>query len=660
MRELRLKNISVCFLLGLAAFLPATAWPEIKVSCGQAVLRLSEQAVPLSLVLKSDNTECLNTRRPEPLAEMQSADGVWHAANAVRQQGVELEVGFQGSDTSVSLAVEAREEWFALRVVRVVGARPKAVRFVMLNAAFTETVGTCLNIGWNDRHALCVMAVSPLTDARVEGLPQVTLKETVEAVNRGEGGVIPRVRLTASAQDASGSKLEGAAAAVIACRTPDFERVAREVAHAYGLPINETADGTPVKDSELARGSTFFLGAGLADADRLIRLCREAGIRQVLLDSGSWCSPVGHYAINTKNFPNGVDDLKAFVARLKAEGITAGMHCLIPAGQEAALTDALPARLAEIFNACGFGMVCFDGGEGADRLRSERQVSAFQTSVMRRLSSPVIHLGTVMTHPLWHSLARCPAGGTYLDTVSRALVAGKLTERLPTVKESVDARVASLLGERGDRVPGELGWFGVWPRQQWHGREVEGLQLDEAEYLLCRSIAFDCPVSLRTGFRDLDLHPLAPEILRLFKAYETARLARRFSEATRAPMREPGKEFILLQRQGLAPAFVAVRPVACGPGSGTRAMVGAFEKGSVATFWNAGGRENVTLDLSPFVARVADFDDQRVVALKSADEKLVLPVTTRRLTLLCPTLDAASLEQKIKKSLCINPVSVYK
>ncbi len=27
---------------------------------------------------------------------------------------------------------------------------------------------------------------------------------------------------------------------------------------------------------------------------------------------------------------------------------------------------------------------------------------------------------------------------------------------------------------------------------------------------------------------------------------------------------------------------------------------------------------------------------------------------------LCPTLDAASLEQKIKKSLCINPVSVYK
>jgi len=42
------------------------------------------------------------------------------------------------------------------------------------------------------------------------------------------------------------------------------------------------------------------------------------------------------------------------------------------------------------------------------------------------------------------------------------------------------------------------------------------------------------------------------------------------------------------------------------------------------------------------------------------DEKLVLPVTPRRLTLLCPTLDAASLEQKIKKSLCTASISVYK
>lgn len=772
--------VPFCVLLAVVAPGLGVA-DEISLACRQAVLRISDQAVPLSLVLKSDGAECLNTRRPEPLAEIQTADGVWLAADALRQRGDTLVLGFRGADTEVSLAVETDKDWITLRLARIDGARPKAVRFAELNSAFTETVGKRLNIGWNSAHALCVMAASPLTDTQVAGKALVSLEETVEAIRRGEGGVIPQVRLTASVQDSPGPRMEGASAAIIACRTADFKRVAREVAHAYGLLTNETADGTSVKDSELARGSYLFVSAGLGDADRLIRLCQESGIRHVLLNSGAWCSSVGHYAINTRNFPRGIEDLKAFVARLKAAGITTGMHCfgskvnktdayvvpvpdkrfwrqfegvlatgvdaqqttiktgsnladwpgspkvakayweggvekhrevvidneiirykeIGPEGvwdsfmgcergawktvaaahgantpvwhygvdgcidgyivdQETTLPGEMHARLAEIFNACGFGMVYFDGGEDVDRRRFDYYVSTFQTSAMRRFNRPVIHMGTIMTHRLWHSFARSSTVDTYLNTLGGAILAGQPPAKWPTVKQHIDTSVAYMLSLRGDMMPGELGWFGVWPRQQRHGREVEGLQLDELEYLLCRSVAFDCPVSLQTGFGELDKHPLAPEILRLCKAYETARLARQFSEATRAPMREPGKDFTLLQRQGHAPVLVAVHPVACGNSRDARAMVGSFEGGSVATFWSAAGKVNVTLDLSPFVARVADFDDQRVVALKSADEKLVLPVMSRRLTLLCPTLDAATLEQKVKNSLCTTAASSYK
>ena len=772
--------IAVCW--GAMALPAALLSADVTLSTAGMTLRVSERAEPLSLVLHADRTECLQTRRRHALAEVQDRGGVWHPANALRRQGDELEVGFKDSDTSVTLAVEAREAWLTVRVVRVGGTRPKAVRFVSLSPAFTQTVGKRLNIGWDDDHALCVMAVSPATDTQVKGQALVSLEATVAAVRRGEGGVIPDVRLTALAQDTPGPRIEGAAAAIIACRAAAFKQVAREVSHAYDLLTNELPDGTPVKDSPLVRGSYFFLSAGLEDVDRVVALCKASGIRQVMLNSGAWCASPGHYTINTRMFPRGIEDLTFFVARLKAAGITAGMHafgskvskrdayvtprpdtrfwrkfegelavaidasqtaikargslaawpgCPLsaktyweggvdthrevviggeiiryreigpegawdtflgcergawgtsaaahPAGaplwhygvdgcingyivdQETTLPDEMHARLAEIFNTCGFGMVYFDGGEDVDTRRFDYYVSKFQTGAMRRLNRPVVHMGTLMTHRLWHSFARSSTVDTYLNTLSGAIQAGRPPATWPTVKQHIDTSVAYMLSVRGDLMPGELGWFGVWPRQQRHGRDVEGLQLDDLEYLLCRSLAFDCPVSLQTSFRDLDRHPLTPEILRLFKAYETLRLAGAVPETVRAPMREPGREFILLQRREAPPVFVAVRPVACGQGQrpDVRAMVGAYEGGAVATFWHAVGRASVTLALLPTEARVADFDDQRVVMDKSPDGHLSLPVTTRRLTVICPKVTPEMLAQKIKNSLCTSSAQGY-
>jgi hypothetical protein len=760
------------FYLSLTVLSVCAVRADMTLTSGRSALRISEKAVPISLVLTADGTECLNRVHREPMAQIQTPDGVWRVANSLRQSGDALVLGFQDVDTTLSLAADTRHDWIGLRITSIGGTRPQAVRFVMLDSAFTEIVGKRLNIGWNNAHALCVMATSPLTDTQVAGQTLVTLEETVAAIGRGEGGVNPRVCLTAMVQDAPGPKMEGASAAIIACPTSDFKKIAKDVSHAYGLLTNETADGTPVKDTELVRGSYFFIGAGLSDTDKLIRTCNEAGIRQVMLSSWYWCTSVGHYTINPQGFPNGISDLKAFVERLKAAGITVGMHCFAskinktdayvspvpdkrfwrqfedtlaanidpsqtsikvrgsladwpgsskvakayweggvekhreavigdeiirykeigPEGvwdtligcergawktspashaagaplrhygvdgcingyivdQETTLPDETHRRLAEIFNTCGFGMVYFDGGEDVDRRRFDYYVSQFQDHAMRQFNRPVIHMGTLMTHRLWHSFARSSTVDTYLNTLGDAIRAGQPPEKWPTVKQHIDTSVAYMLSLRGDMMPGELGWFGVWPRQKCHGRDVEGLQLDELEYLLCRSVAYDCPVSLQTSFSELSRHPLTPQLMRLFQMYETARIARRFSEAEKAPMREPGKDFTLIQRKGFPPVLVPVRPVTCGRSRDTHAMVGAFEGGSVATFWNAAGSSDVTLDLSPFVARVADFDDQRVVAKKSANEQLTLPVTTRRLTLFCPTVAPAVLEQKIKNSL---------
>ena len=52
-------------------------------------------------------------------------------------------------------------------------------------------------------------------------------------------------------------------------------------------------------------------------------------------------------------------------------------------------------------------------------------------------------------------------------------------------------------------IPGELGWFGINPADG----EYDGLQYDEVEYLMCKSLAHDSPISLQTSFLRMEQHP---------------------------------------------------------------------------------------------------------------------------------------------------------
>ncbi len=312
--------------------------------------------------------------------------------------------------------------------------------------------------------------------------------------------------------------------------------------------------------------------------------------------------------------------------------------------QETDLLDEATTRLAGIFNACGFDMVYFDGGEDVDRRRFVHYVSKFQAAAMAKFTKrPIVHMGTILTHNLWHSFARSGTVDTYLNTLHGHIQAGGAVETWPTVRQHIDTSVDYMTSIGDDMMPGELGWFGIWPK----GEKTAGLQLDEAEYLMAKSLAHDAPVSLQTSFGSMAKHPFTPGILEIVKAYETLRMAGSVPEAARAPLREKGVDQALV-RLGGGVRFVRLEPPFRLEG-GLRASVGALDGGAVAILW---GSEKAGVLKVP-VARNglrAETADGSAVELGSGAEALETRVGPQRIALGAPGLAPAALRAALEKA----------
>ena len=298
--------------------------------------------------------------------------------------------------------------------------------------------------------------------------------------------------------------------------------------------------------------------------------------------------------------------------------------------QETTLLDETTTRLASIFNNCGFDMIYFDGGEDVDRTRFNYYVSNFQATLMRKITKrPIIHMGTIMTHLLWHSFARSSTVDVYLATLHGAIQAGAQIDKWPTVRDHINKSVAYMLSVGEDLMPGELGWFGIWPKQ----KNTDGLQLDEIEYLMCKSLGYDVPISLETGFGQMESHPLTPGILEIVRLYEDLRMNRRVDDATRRQLGEKDKDFAVIL-DGKARRFVPVTPLeSIAGGTALRGEIGPYDAGSVATLWHYAREADIVLALNPRQTRVLDLEG-KPVPFEAQGDKLKLHVASRRLALI--------------------------
>jgi hypothetical protein len=175
-----------------------------------------------------------------------------------------------------------------------------------IGVAITDRGGSRLNASWNDDCAICLRAINLQTQGIFSRRSDHTL-------------------LSARTQDAPGPPLEGSGAALVVAPPDKLKPILSRLSVVYDLPRNEL-DGVASRDLPIARHSYWFLGFGEKDVDRVIDYCHKTGFRQVMLNSASWCSNVGHFTFNPDQYPDGIESLRRTVARFHEYGILVGMH----------------------------------------------------------------------------------------------------------------------------------------------------------------------------------------------------------------------------------------------------------------------------------------------------------------------------------------------
>jgi len=95
-----------------------------------------------------------------------------------------------------------------------------------------------------------------------------------------------------------------------------------------GIP-SPRLDGVWNKVSPAIKRSYFFLtNFHESQFDEALAIARRGGFDRILLLGGSWATGTGHYDVNRKNFPDGLEGLKRTFDRFRAEGFKIGLHFL--------------------------------------------------------------------------------------------------------------------------------------------------------------------------------------------------------------------------------------------------------------------------------------------------------------------------------------------
>lgn len=278
--------------------------------------------------------------------------------------------------------------------------------------------------------------------------------------------------------------------------------------------------------------------------------------------------------------------------------------------QNTGIQREIAGRLGRIYAEAGFRFVYFDGAEDVP-MPYWYNVSRSQSVVYDALRpAPLFAEGALKSHFGWHILSRGNAFDIFPPEYIR-----------PAMKKYT-LRCAARNAE--DFTAVDFGWVNYLAP----GGATIGMQPDMYEYIYCKALAWDAPVSLVGNLEELRRHPRTEDNLRVMERWERAKLADVFTPEQKERLKDPDREFFLFEDSRGRFELYPCRQLTPDDESGVRAFL--FRRGtkSCILYWHTSGEDQLRLTLPASRPTLTD-DRGRRIAFRREGRLCLLPAAGR-------------------------------
>ena len=303
-------------------------------------LVINADATARSLVIKATGEECLAPEAGLPVFAatqkrpfnnetrlVQLAKQTTYPANRVRRDGDILRIGFETAPYEAEVRVVEKASYAAFEMVRLISNTEQerqyyhwnmdvppveSFRLLQLPVLERKNFGDWLNVEWDDNAAIAVAGATPYMDVDHERRGRWRLLRADSLAGIGHG-------LTNGVAVIAAGAGKDALLAQIDAMEED-----------YDLPRGVKSRRNPLLNASIYWTSDLTV----QNVDEHIANMKKGGFRMMLIyvsgmfRSGPAYSQCGDYNVTPARFPNGYDDIRAVLAKIKAAGITPGFHTL--------------------------------------------------------------------------------------------------------------------------------------------------------------------------------------------------------------------------------------------------------------------------------------------------------------------------------------------